>query len=117
MSAMVFHVYDPALPGVIGQCATLEEAIALGNETIVNNWTPDMGEEWSLDVDGVAVYLAPPECVEPDEDGKQVARAKEVDVVRRPDDTDEDGFSASEQDYWVYGTVDYVCNYRVEPTP
>lgn len=115
MSKLKFHVYDPSCPGVIGTCETLDEAVALANEAITENWQPDFGDEWSLDVDGVAVYLAPEDCEEPDEDGKLVARAREVDIVHRPADTDENGFSASEQDYWPYGSVDYVCNYRVVP--
>lgn len=112
----VFHVYDPGYGGtcIIGVRDTLAEAIALGNETITNNWQPDHGEEWSLDVADVGVYRAPRDCEEPGEDGVLVARATEVDRVNRPDDVDEDGFSESDGEWWGHG-YEYMCNYRVEP--
>lgn len=113
--ADIYHVYDPGFGGIIGTDSTLEGAIEMANQNIKDNWTPDNFDEWSLDVEGVAIYLAPTDCEDPRHDGKEVARAKAVDIQYRPDDTDDDGWSEKEQDHWVYGSYESVCDYRVEP--
>ena len=112
-----FHVYDPGLGGtcIIGTFATLEQAIKCANDSIENNWQPDHGDEWSMEVADIRVYRAPVWCDDPCEDEAPiVARAREVDIVRRPDDVDEDGFSEDSGDWWGHG-YDYTCNYRVLP--
>lgn len=111
-----FHVYDPGYggKGIIAVRDTLDEAINEANATIKNNWQPDQGDEWSLDVTDVSIFRAPADCDDPSEDGVCVARATEVDRVDRPNDLDEDGFSLSTGDWWDNG-YDYMCNYRVEP--
>lgn len=112
---LVFHLYDPGYGGVLSVHDTLAEAIAAGDEDIKENHEPDWGEEWNDDVAGIAVFAAPADCADVIEDGQEVARAREVNIQHRPDDTAEDGWSESLGDHWSYGNVDYVCNYQVLP--
>lgn len=110
----VFHVYDPE-NGILCTEPTLEAAIEAANQNIKDCWYPDSGDEWSFDVELIAVYEAPADCADPRHDGKEVARARPFNIQLRPDDTDEDGWSEKEQDHWAYGSYESVCDYRVEP--
>jgi hypothetical protein len=110
-----YHVYDPGYGGTLGQFATLDEAIACANESIEHNYRPNSDEEWGDDISNLAVFIAPADEENPEEVGKMVARAREIDVERRPDDVDEEGYSPSSDMYWGSTAPDYYCDYKVLP--
>lgn len=109
---MVFHFVDPQSGDPFEQYETLGEAIAAANESIEYT-RQNMDGEWPTEVEDLAVYLAPADSEEPDEDGQVVAKAVMVDVKEKPDDCDEFGYSDSLG--LNFSNVDFYCDYRVEP--
>lgn len=109
---LVFHFADPASGDPAEQYDTLAEAIAAANEAIEYT-RANMDGEWPMEVEDLAIYLAPADCEEPDEDGQLVAKAVMVDVKEKPDDCDEFGYSDSLD--LNFSNVDFYCDYRVEP--
>jgi hypothetical protein len=111
---LTYHFVDAASGDPAEQYDTLEEAVAAGNEAIEYT-RANMDGEWPLEVEDLAVYLAPPDCEEPEEDGQLVARASMFNVRHKPDDCDEHGYSDSLG--LNFSNVDYYCDYRIEPVP
>lgn len=100
-----FSVKDPGHfgDGVVGQFDTIDEAIKCAEEVLSEYREGSRNDgEWSTDTEEIRVVL-----------GKTVvARAVECDVIERPDDVDEDGYSPSEDLY--FDSVDRYCDYKIE---
>jgi hypothetical protein len=107
-----YYFVDPQSGDPFEQYDTLEEAVAAANESIEYT-RQNMDGEWPLEVEDLTVYRAPVGCEYPDEDGVAVAKAVMVDVVTKPDDCEPDGYSPSLG--LSFASVDFYCNYRVEP--
>lgn len=99
-----FSVKDPGHFGdcVVGQFDTIDEAIKCAEEVLSEYRKGSRNDgEWSTDTEEIRVVL-----------GKTVvARAVECDVIERPDDVDEDGYSPSEGLY--FDSVDRYCDYKI----
>ncbi|WP_407976141.1 hypothetical protein ACJKIH_03190 [Brucella pseudogrignonensis] len=101
----LFKVIDPGGFGdcIEGEFDTLDEAIKCAEEVLSEYRKGSYNDgEWSFDTDGISVVQG--ETV--------VARAVECNVIERPDDVDEDGYSPSE-DLW-FNSVDRYCDYKIE---
>ncbi|MCX2696671.1 hypothetical protein [Ochrobactrum chromiisoli] len=101
----IFKVKDPGHFGdcVVGKFRTIDEAIKCAEQVLSEYRKGSYNDgEWSFDTDGIMVVQ-----------GKTVvARAVECNVIERPDDVDEEGYSPSE-DLW-FNSVERYCDYKIE---
>lgn len=105
---MAFYLYDPGYDEYT-RYETLAMATDAGND-LINIYRDQCNPEWPEYVEGISIY----ESDNPDEphEGKMVARSVTCNVVSRPDDVDDDGYSES-TDRW-FNEVDFWCDYRME---
>jgi hypothetical protein len=101
----LFSVKDPGLGGdcIVARFHTIEDAIKCAEE-VLEEYRKECrrNDEWSSDIDAIMVLV-----------GKTVvARAMQCNVINRPDDVDEEGYSATE-DLW-FNSVDYYCDYEIK---
>lgn len=104
---MAYYLYDP------GDSYTpyddLDTAMAAARD-LIKIYRGDCDPEWPEYVDGIAIY----ESDDPEEpsEGKLIARSVTCNVVTRPDDIDEDGYSPSLG--LSFSCVDHYCDYKME---
>jgi hypothetical protein len=105
---MAYYLYDPG-DDDFRRYETTDAAMRAGRE-LIDIYRDQCDPEWPEYVEGIAIY----ESDNPDEPhkGKMVARSVTCDVVSRPDDVDENGYSPS-TDKW-FNEVDFWCDYRME---
>lgn len=104
---MTYYLHDPG----DGYAAyeDIDEAMAHARGLIAI-YRDQCDPEWPEYVEGIAIY----ESDDPDEpgEGNLVARSVAVDVVSRPDDVDEDGYSPSLG--LCFNVTDFYCDYKME---
>lgn len=105
---MAFYLYDPG-DDDCRRYEALATAMDAGND-LINIYRDQCAPEWPEYVEGIVIYESD-NPYEPHE-GKMVARSVTCDVVSRPDDVDEDGYSES-TDKW-FNEVDFWCDYKME---
>lgn len=105
---MPYYLYDPGYDEY-ERHENIDAAMRAGG-TLIDAYRDQCDPEWPEYVEGIAIY----EGDNPGEPhkGKMVARSVTCDVVSRPDDVDEDGYSAS-TDKW-FNEVDFWCDYKME---
>lgn len=105
---MTYYLYDPGYDEFTPH-ATLDVAMLEGS-SLVAAYRDQCDPEWPEYVEGIAIYES--DDAEEPHNGKMVARSVTCDVVSRPDDVDEDGYSES-TDKW-FNDVDFWCDYKME---
>lgn len=90
---------------------TLAEAVASAEEEL-SVYRDNAGEGWDDAAGYISVYKTDKPTDKPNRDGLLVAQSMETILEERPDDVDEDGWSESLQDDWVYD-FDYLAEYNV----
>lgn len=109
------HVYDPNFGGngIVGSYVTLEEAVHHAQDVVLVEYRREsiVDGEWSMDVEDIRVFRAtsPEDC---EENGIVVAKAVACDVITRPDDCGEDGYSPSLGR--SFSRNETYCDYKIE---
>ena len=114
---MTYHVYDPNHDGngVIHSTESLEEALETARDALKNYRDQARQDgEWDLSVEELTVYEGAHPIPE-DADIKEyteIASAKPCNVIERPDDTDDTGYSESLG--LSFGSSDNICDYEMK---
>jgi len=110
---MIYYAYDAMAPIAV-PFQTLTEAIACGDAMIAEYREYASVDGWG-DV-SISVFACEAESENPDEDGKQVAFAKEIVIAEKPNDLDEDSYSQETGEWWN-PDWDYLCDFKMEQKP
>jgi len=105
---MTYYLYDPGYDEYTRH-ATLDAAMGEGS-SLVATYRDQCDPEWPEYVEGIAIYES--DDAEEPHNGKMVARSVTCNVVTRPDDVDDMGYSPSLG--LDFGLVDHYCDYKME---
>jgi hypothetical protein len=102
---MKYKLIDPmeCNGGLIGEYDTLNDAMKAADDHI-DHYRRELfhGEEWPYEMDQIKIKHG----------DKVAAKCVEFDVIEKPDDLDEDGYSESLE--MSFSCVDRYCNYKME---
>lgn len=105
---MAYYLYDPG-DDEFRPFDNIDAAMRSARD-LISIYRDQCDPEWPEYVEGISIYES--NNAEDPQKGHIVARSVTCDIVSRPDDVDEDGYSES-TDKW-FNEVDFWCDYKME---